>query len=68
MGDVEIENLHLTENSDISLSMGNIRIDHVGDVRVDADVDMGNKNINGGNDDAAVKLRIDNSMGNISVH
>ena len=68
MGDVEIESLHLTADSDINLSMGNIRIDHVGDVRVNADVDMGNKNINGGNDDATVKLRIDNSMGNISVH
>lgn len=68
MGDVEIRQLHLTQDSDIHLSMGNVRIDNVGDVRVKADVDMGNKNVNGGNDMASVTLNIDNSMGNISVH
>ena len=67
MGDVEINSLHLTEDSSISLSMGNVRIDHVGDVDVKADVDMGNKNVNGGNDASSVKLYVDNSMGNISI-
>ncbi|MBR5419465.1 DUF4097 family beta strand repeat protein [Candidatus Saccharibacteria bacterium] len=68
MGDVEISQLHLTQDSSIHLSMGNVRIDNVGDVRVKSDVSMGNQNINGGNDMATVILNIDNSMGNVSVH
>lgn len=67
MGDVEIEKLHLTEDSTVDLDMGDVEIREVGDVRVEADVDLGNRNVSGGNDAAAVVLRVKNNMGNISI-
>lgn len=68
MGNVEIDRLDITENSEIKLSMGNVSIKHVGDVRVDAKTDMGNSSVNGGNPKSDVTLKIENSMGNITVH
>lgn len=67
MGDVEIKNLHLTHDSEIKLDMGSISIDNVGDVRVDAEVDLGNKHVDGGNYKADTVLKIRNSMGDITV-
>lgn len=68
MGNVEIEHLDITEDSSIELSMGNVEIKNVGDVRVNAKTDMGNSSVDGGNSKADVVLRIDNSMGDITVH
>jgi hypothetical protein len=67
MGNVEISRLHLTEDSDIDMSMGNVEIDHVGDVRVEADVSLGDSSIEGDNKKSDIVLKIDNSMGNITV-
>jgi hypothetical protein len=67
MGEVEVKNLHLTENSEIKLDMGNVTIDNVGDVRVDADVDLGDKNVSGGNYKSDIVLTVQNSLGNITV-
>ena len=67
MGDVEVKNLHLTENSEIKLDMGNVTIDNVGDARVDADVDLGDKDVSGGNYKSDIVLTIQNSLGNITV-
>lgn len=68
MGNVKIDQLHLTKDSLIDMSMGNVDINNVGDVRVESDVSMGNSDINGGNYKSDVVLRIDNSMGNVTVH
>lgn len=68
MGNVEIDHLDITEDSTIELSMGNVEIRNIGDVRVDASTDMGNSSVNGGNPKADVTLKIENSMGNITVH
>jgi len=67
-GNTKVKELALTKESYIEADMGNITIDHVGDVRVEADVDLGNKNIEGGNSDAKVILHIKNNLGNITVH
>jgi len=67
MGNVEIDHLDITEDSTIDLSMGNVAIRNVGDVRVDANTDMGESSVNGGNPKSDVTLKIDNSMGNITV-
>ena len=67
MGNVEISHLDITEDSTIELSMGNVEIRDIGDVRVDAETDMGNSAVDGGNPKADVVLRIENSMGNITV-
>ena len=68
MGNVEIDRLDIIDDSDIELSMGNVEIRTVGNVRVDAKTDMGNSSVSGGNPKADVTLRIENSMGNITVH
>ena len=68
MGNVGIDHLDITEDSTIELSMGNVEIRNIGDVRVDAKTDMGNSAVDGGNPKADVVLRIENSMGNITVH
>lgn len=67
MGDVEISQLHLTEDSVVDLDMGDVEIRSVGDVHVAADVDLGNKNVSGGNDSAPITLRVKNNMGNITI-
>ncbi len=67
MGNVKIKELHLTKDSEIDLSMGNVEIDNVGDVNVEAETSMGNQNISGGDRKSNVTLKIDNSMGNITV-
>lgn len=68
MGDVEIKSLHLTDDSEIKLDMGSLSIDSVGDVRVDAEVDLGDKDISGGNYKSDIVLKLHNSMGSITVH
>ena len=67
MGNVEIDHLHLSEDSDIDMSMGNVEIDHVGDVRVESDVSLGDSSIEGDNKKSDIVLKIDNSMGNVTV-
>lgn len=67
MGNVKIKELHLTKNSQIDLSMGNVEIDNVGDVNVEADTSLGDQNVEGGNRKSDITLKIDNSMGNITV-
>lgn len=67
MGNVEIDKLDIAEDSEIELSMGNVEIKHVGDVRVEAKTDMGDSSVEGGNPKADTVLRISNSMGNITV-
>lgn len=67
MGNVKIRELHLTKDSQIDLSMGNVEIDNVGDVNVEADTSMGDQHIDGGDRKSNITLKIDNSMGNITV-
>ncbi len=68
MGDVEIRELHLIDNSEIKLDMGSLKIESVGDVRVDAEVDLGNKDVTGGNHKSDIVLKVRNSMGDITIH
>lgn len=67
MGNVEIDKLDITENSEIELSMGNVEIKQIGDVNVEAKVDMGDSSVENSNPKSDVTLRIENSMGNITV-
>jgi hypothetical protein len=47
--------------------MGNIEIKHIGDVYVEAKTDIGNSSVENSNPKSDVVLRIENSMGNITV-
>ena len=67
-GNVEIEELHLTENSTILKDTGNLTIRNVGDVFVDAQNDVGDKNINGGNRKSNITLEIKSDVGNIDIN
>ncbi len=66
-GNTKVKELALTKDSYIEADMGNVTVDHAGDVRVEADVDMGNKNIEGGNPNAEIVLHVKNNLGNITV-
>ncbi|MDO4741804.1 MAG: DUF4097 family beta strand repeat-containing protein [Candidatus Saccharibacteria bacterium] len=67
MSSIKISELHLTKDSKIDLSMGSVEINHVGDVRVEADTSLGEIDIEGDNKNSNIVLKIDNSMGSITV-
>ncbi len=66
-GNVEIDNLSLKEDSTVIVDVGNIKINNVGDVRVDVNKSVGNSSVNGGNPKADVNLAVKADVGNIDI-
>ncbi|GEM_PF-1293731 len=66
-GNVEIDNLSIKEDSTVIVDVGNIKINNVGDVRVDVDKSVGNSSVNGGNPKADVNLTVKADVGNIDI-
>ena len=66
-GNVEIDNLSLKEDSTVIVDVGNIKINNVGDVRVDVNKSVGNSSVNGGNPKADVNLTVKADVGNIDI-
>lgn len=66
-GNVEIAKLSIKEDSNIKADLGNIDIKEIGDMFVDATVDLGKSNINGSNRNANVTLKLECDCGNINV-
>lgn len=67
-GNVEIDNLSLKEGSTVIVDVGDIKINNVGDVHVDANKSVGNSSVNGGNPKADVNLTVKVDVGNIDIH
>lgn len=67
MGNVDILNLSLKKDSKIELSLGDVQIDHVDNVYIDASVDLGDIDITKNNRKASYTLTIENDMGDITV-
>ena len=66
-GSVEISKLSIQEDSNIKADLGNVEINEINDIYIDAQVDLGKANINGSNRDSNVTLKIQCDCGDIKV-
>ncbi len=67
-GDIKIDEVNLTENSQIKDSLGSIKIRHTNDIRIDARTDLGDSKIYDNNYKSDIVLIIKNSCGDIKVN
>lgn len=67
-GDIEIKNINLTKNSKIKNSYGDIKIGNTNEIFIDAETDLGDKDINNNYRKSEITLEIDNSCGDIEVN
>ena len=67
IGNVSIDDVRLTKDSTITLSLGDVTINHILDVYVDAKNDLGDIDIKKQDRTANVTLTIKNDMGDISL-
>lgn len=66
-GNVKIEKLTLNEDSKIKLNLGDVKIDQINEIYIEADTDLGKTNINENyrNSETTLKIKVD--CGNINV-
>ena len=67
-GDVKINTLNITKNSNIEINAGDIKINQTNDIYIDATTDLGETKINNNNDKAEITLKIENNLGDIKVN
>ena len=67
MGNIDIEELAVTEDSSIACEMGNIHIDSAPTVIVEASTNLGAVDVRSDPADATVKLTLENDNGSITV-
>lgn len=67
-GDIEIENIELTRNSKIIDNLGDIKINNIKDVYIDAKTDLGDVDINNNYHKSDIVLKIENDCGDIEVN
>lgn len=67
-GDVEIDNLVISEDSIIKNDLGDIEIDNTNEIYIDAKTNLGNVNVRKNNRSAKTTLTIKNSCGDIEVN
>ena len=66
-GNIEIDKISIKESSNIGADLGNVIIREVNDIYIDANVDLGNANINKNNRNSDITLKIKCDCGNIDV-
>lgn len=66
-GDIDIDNVNIKENSSIKSNLGDIKINNITDVYVDAKVDLGDIKVRNNNRHSEITLKIDNDCGDIKV-
>ena len=67
MGNVSINEVHLLKDSAITLSLGDLDINNLSGVYVDAKTDLGDVDVKDNNRNASYTLTIKNDMGDISI-
>lgn len=67
-GNIEINKMEIQENSTIKANFGNVNINDTNDISIDANVDLGKKNINKNNRNVEVVLKINCDCGNITIN
>ena len=66
-GNIEVRKMTINENSLIKADLGNINVVEINDIFIEADVDLGKKNINHNNRNSDITLKIKCDCGNINV-
>ena len=66
-GNVKVDQLSIQENSFIKADLGNVTVNEINDIYVDAKVDLGNSTVNGSNRNSDITLKIECDCGNIKV-
>lgn len=66
-GDIELDNVVLTRNSNIKSDLGDIEIDNIENVYIDVETDLGKAKINNNYKEADITLEIKNDLGDIKV-
>ena len=66
-GNVKINNLSIKKDSFISNDLGNIEVNSINEVFVDAKADIGKVDVNNKYRDSEITLKIENRLGNITV-
>lgn len=67
-GNVKIDVIKLTKDSNINLRYGNVIINKIEDIYVDAKTDRGKKEVKNNNKESDIKLEIYNKSGDIKVN
>lgn len=67
-GNIEVDELLITDNSQIICDLGDIKIGDTSDIYIDAKVDLGKIDINSNNKKSDITLKVENDCGNILVN
>lgn len=67
-GNIEVRNANLTKNSTIKNDMGKITVGSTGKIFIDAKCDMGKVSVHNNYNQSDITLKIENSMGDITVN
>lgn len=67
-GNIKIDSIKLTKDSNINLRYGNVIINKTEDINVEAKTDRGKKEVKKNNKKADIKLEVYNKSGNINVN
>lgn len=68
LGNIKIDSINLTKDSNINLRYGNVIINKIEDIKVDAKTDRGKKEVKNNNKKSDIKLEIYNKSGDIKVN
>lgn len=66
-GDIEVKEVSLLKNSKITSDLGDVKIGRTNEIHIDADVDLGDKDIYNNYSNSEVTLTIENHLGDIKV-
>lgn len=66
-GDIELDNVVLTKDSNIKSDLGDIDINEIKDVYIDVKTDIGNAKINNNYRESEITLEIENDLGDIKI-
>lgn len=66
-GNVHVQKLDIQEDSSIKADMGNVTIEEISDIYIDAKVDLGNSNIRHNNRSSDITLTVNCDCGNITI-
>lgn len=67
-GNIKVDTISINEDSTIKADFGNVDINKTNDIYIDADVELGNMNINKNNRNAKTTLKINCDCGNITIN
>lgn len=67
-GDITIDKMDIEKNSQIKLNLGDVKINKINDVYIEADTNLGKIDIRNNNPKSDINLKISNDCGDIKVY